>query len=313
MDEGQAVKNPSTKLAQSIKLLNASYHWVVTGTPFANRVEDFIGLGSIIYRDAWLQDIPQAHRAAVESKDFFPYTQNFAAGDARRKLMLHPSNLKKLFKRNEVEVAHGLNAVNQMIMLRRTSASDIPCGDTTLRVGTSLPVLQTRTVSVSYDGPEEAEMQLYQRFYATEYTKRLGRFRKSKESGEKSFGLYPTAFWRRMCLLADGVSIERLMRYCELNGLGTNSTDVYEWRDQGIDYRWVVDKIRLASEPPMIEKADYLEYLAKFTPKLRFLASFVEQVVVGAKEKIVVFYDWAHFGLLIELVSLNSASLRHVC
>jgi len=50
-DEGHRVKNPRTIIAYIVRELEAEFYWVLTATPWLNRVGDFRGYLALLFRD----------------------------------------------------------------------------------------------------------------------------------------------------------------------------------------------------------------------------------------------------------------------
>ena len=81
-------------------------------------------------------------------------------------------------------------------------------------------------------------------------------------SDSKKAWKYPSKWLRRLSLISTSLTIDRLVKRQELNGMTVLAGDIQEWRARGVDYRWIGDKVRTRGDPVLNTKEDYLLFLA---------------------------------------------------
>jgi len=269
------MRNPLAKKFKVIKGNDCHSQWLLTGTPLLNRETDLIGLSTFLWHEDLKRPLSAARLAEVQDMEFDVFDQTLTSRDPEIRFRAHPDRVRQIFQKKDaagnpdlVHQKQRLPMVMDLLLLRRALATQIPAGPNNfVRAGTSIPPYQNRTIVLDTPPKHAAERQLATLVYVNDFLRgmkgaSIPKTGASVTSGSKKAWRYPSKWLRRLSLVSTSLTIDRLVKRQELNGMTVLAGDVLEWRARGVDYRWIADKVRTRGDPVLNSKKDYLLFLA---------------------------------------------------
>lgn len=333
------MRNPLTKKFKVIKASHCFSCWLLTGTPLLNRESDLIGLSTFLWHEDFKRPLTDARLAEVLDPEYDIFDQTLDNEDPAIRFRAHPSRVGQIFQKKDskgnADLLHQkqhLPMVLDLLLLRRAQSTKLSAGPNRFLIaGASITPYQIRTLVLDTPPKHAAERQLATFVYVNNFLSQL------KAAGIPEIGAaataasqkgrrYPSKWLRRLCLVSTSLTIDRLVKRQELNGMTVLAGDILEWRARGVDYRWIADKVRTRGDPVLNTKEDYLLFLASckwFTgpvklllmivvnEKLKYLCWMIREMYLkgpNKDRKLCIFFEWPASGFELEKVSSSCVS-----
>jgi len=325
LDEAHKIRNPYTKTSEAIRRLEPDKKHLVTATPMLNKGTDFYSYLTMFWKDEWDVNLAEESVSTPLFDPFDPayepkHTPIYQPGGALdyRKMQLalwrlNPDrfarsmgaqdNLKKCLNAYQV-----LRHVIPLVMLRRGQATIIEVNGVPTRIGDSIPPYRICTVELGWSGT--AEFEAYRSTFDSVieylYTGSEGNegsrsgftlpteLKKGKKVGRGNTGTRAFAIHRTLGVLTFNPGLYTVL----LRTYGRNLvSDVEEWyslcADRGMSLYFEMTKPE-ANLPLYADRWSFARYLAKDSPKLKYIAKLMGEICLSEVDprRVLCFTDW---------------------
>ncbi|KAI9775006.1 MAG: hypothetical protein M1839_001606 [Geoglossum umbratile] len=290
-DEGHKIKDRKTETWRAVSGLAARYKWVLTATPLINRITDYTGYLALFFNPTWAK-----HGPPDDDNPSQPYQDFLALPNTEQTIqeglhLLDPNLFGKNIIQGDMPAERArfvLPALSHVLQLQRTTASLVDVGDgRQLRVGDDIPPFSTSTVELALDPQAQAE-------YRTYHDKLIGQLKRynpaSREDEDQPFVVFNNRFLRRLAHNAFSPALERFAQRISRNGV-KEIEHFRQYTDNGA--RHFIRHTMLDWGMPVPRAAsDLVEFLTNTSPKLGYLCGVLADVVLGKREKLLLFAEW---------------------
>lgn len=273
-DEGHHVKTISTRFHQSVSLLRARHHWIITATPLMNHARDLAGYLAILHVAA---DFPapsdDAPRDAIEEYQDEAAATNYG--------LLHPRRFLALAQGGQLSARGGFYAlpvIMRLIALARKMGSWVDRASPVLgRIGDDIPPMHVTTVDLQYP-------RRLQGVHDTRFVELVASMKKMRASdGDEEQGYLDWGVVRQLCLLSFSVKLEQFVHSVgRARATVAAIPDFASRPDRGLAFFWSHTTLERADTGPLNRFAA-AKYLMTDSPKARYLMTlFREEGVFDA-------------------------------
>ncbi|KAJ4344685.1 uncharacterized protein N0V89_012429 [Didymosphaeria variabile] len=285
VDEGQKLKDESSRRWLAFHDIQAPINWIVGATPMSNVSTDFIAQLKIIWigaRRELVRDNAAYEWAATRwrTMKLWKEAAAFKPTDKRRLALLHPPSVRHLLETaTKVEIASYFHLCEDQICLKRFMGSKLPLrfdSDEYFDMAKAMKPYFIHTLHCEHKKEEQAAHQILHREASRRFVETLRGFSikqsRARAMGNKEQHLYPVAEMRELVITATSTMLRLFHEACKHMDVDTLVETIQEYRGNGFDgfrfVRFMCTRLNLALPTTAY---GYLEILCQGSPIARAL------------------------------------------
>ena len=321
-DEGHKTKNPRTRIAEVLRQLKCPAKWLLTATPMLNRASDYYGYLLYFWNEEWDIDEAEENSGAFEFDRYNDahvpqHTATYLPGGeleygkvGMALWRLNPDLYHSYMSEQDADIRclkayKALRSVIPIVMLHRTQATIIEVNGNFIRIGDLIPKYHICTVELQWANKraEQEYLQYYQpsieflRSGAQEKSKPFyiqsgkgtGKAIKGGNAGTRSFAVH-----RKLGMLTLNPALYHMLLATGRRNMVQHVEKWYDtFKDQGMSLYFEFTK-PAANLPIYADRASFLEYLCKDSPKLQYLVKLCGEICLDVQDprRVLIFTDW---------------------
>ncbi|RYP66371.1 hypothetical protein DL770_008812 [Monosporascus sp. CRB-9-2] len=304
VDEGQKVKNDTTRNWKSVSMVGREFTLLVTATPCINSLTDLMGLARLLWKtpseylekqhpDTWKrmeEKVTNLHH--LKDLDSLDSWDNFQLVAGR------PGLLAKMLYKDRGSRSHDIQLVREFLKyfeslaLLKRSPSSIIYRDWEKTQPVFLegvfPKVEHFTVDIRPDHDLAAKYQLVHVNLLTDYVKVLSNWPSAKRAEMEKKITSLTSINRQFLIAAASVDIYRLDLLLSKNGFGTMAKHIATMRRSKVNFRRLAQFMLQEDDPEPSTALDYLKLAVRSSPILRYILHDIQNNILdrGPEEKI---------------------------